>query len=187
MSSAPAPALESREFSHRILNIGFLTGLVLAMLCFVAASAYMFRYLSSVDSLFNDLFKAASQGTVNLDMADLLIHGRLVAAKFSLLSCGILTGLSLGLIGFCLFLVGAKGEIDARAETPSAKVALTRLAPGALVLLCAAILIGVCATHEVSFETEIDGNKTAGKTSSVNPGGGSKTDDLPSEKTDQRP
>lgn len=161
MAAAPVPVRDAvskkahRGFSRGMLNVGFLTGLTLAIACFVLASLYMFRYLNSADSLFNDIAKATTQSKPNLDAIVLLIQGRLVAARFSLLSCGILTGLSLGLIGFCLFLVGATGEMDAQAEVPNARIAISRLAPGALVLLCATILIGVCATHPVTFETSV--------------------------------
>jgi len=142
-------------FTPRVLDVGFFAALILAALCFFMASFYLYKYLASVDSLFNDLARDSSSGILRVDIANLLIHGRLVAARFSLLSCGILTGLSLGLIGFCLFLVGAKGDIQASAEARGATITFNRLAPGVLVLICAALLIGVCATHQVTFETDL--------------------------------
>lgn len=182
------PLSEHQQFSNRILNIGFVTGLVLAVLCLLMASFYMYRYLNSVDILFDDLAKGSMQGVVRTDLAYLLIQGRLIAARFSLLSCGVLTGLSLALIGFCLFLVGAKGDIIARGEAQHAKIVISRLAPGVFVIICAMLLIGVCTTNrikfDIGFDTRIDvPNSPNNEYRDLN----QKNYQLPSEKTDQKP
>lgn len=178
----PAKGAE-RLPSQRIVNIGFFAGLALAALSFLLALLYMHSYLSSVNSIFNDLVRGSYQGAAQLEVANLLIHGRLIAARFSLLSCGILTGFSLGFIGFCLFLVGARGDIEGTAETHGVKVTLSRLAPGALVLLCASVLIGICATHNITFGAEISGPH-APRTDQRGFGGDYR---LPSEQTDPNP
>jgi hypothetical protein len=123
--------------------------------CFFTASFYMYLFLSHTDTFLSNLLDKAANGLMKKETVDLLIYGRLVSSRLALLSCGVLAGLSLGLVGFCLFLVGAKGEIEATGENQLAKLHLTRLAPGALVLFCSVVLIGVCVTHKVKFDTKI--------------------------------
>ncbi len=171
-------------FSRTILNIGFLIGMGLAISCFAVASLYLYKYLNGVDSLFSELTKASMQNSIRVDVLDLLIHGKLVAARFSLLSCGILTGLALCFIGFCLFLIGAKGEITAQGEAQHTKLMLSRLAPGAFVMFCATVLIAVCATHAVSFDTRLGNSPPQSGDQGLD---GRPSYQLPSEKTDPKP
>lgn len=143
-----------------MLNIGFVAALALAALCFGTASYYMYLYLSHTDIFLTNLARDSVSGKLSAETIDLLVYGRLVASRFTLLSCGVLAGLALGLIGFCLFLVGAKGEIEAEGEGQLAKLRLVHLAPGAFVLFCAMVLIGVCVTHQVSFDTKVTSPQT---------------------------
>jgi hypothetical protein len=52
---------------------------------------------------------------------------RLTMADVGLNSCGVFAGLSLGFLGFALFLLGIKGEMDVRAssERYSGKFSIT--------------------------------------------------------------
>jgi hypothetical protein len=82
--------------------------------------------------------------------AILLAHASLW--KFILQSCGIICGAAFGFLGFALFLLGAKGDMDAAFQDSQHKVQLERMAPGSFVIFIAAILIGVCSIHPVKLE-----------------------------------
>lgn len=147
---------DATTFFPVILNAGFIAALILAAVCFLTASLYMYRYLNSTDSMVSELLgKSGPLVGAQLDTIDLAIQARLMAARFSLLSCGVLAGLSFGLIGFCLFLVGAKGEISATAEMSNVKISLMRMAPGVFVLACATTLIALSVTHSMSLEEDL--------------------------------
>jgi hypothetical protein len=96
--------------------------------------------------------------------------------KFILQSCGIISGVAFGFLGFGLFLLGAKGEMDASFADSQHKVQLTRMAPGSFVILIAAVLIGACSLNkvELSFSpivtetTQVPGEDSSAKS----PGGG---------------
>jgi len=183
MSTAHAPTrlVSSKEtvtaaFSPVVLNIGFLAALALAVLCFVTASIYLFQYLHSTEAFVTEL----AGGRLNSappELVDLLIHARIIAARFSLLSCGILAGLSLALLGFCLFLVGAKGEVGAEASAQNAKLTISKAAPGVVIMIIAILLIGFCVTTKIDFEADIPVNR---------PSSGS-THDYPNPHTDKKP
>jgi len=65
---------------------------------------------------------------------------------------GIICGAAFGFLGFALFLLGAKGDMDAAFQDSQHKVQLERMAPGSFVIFIAAILIGVCSIHPVKLE-----------------------------------
>jgi hypothetical protein len=85
---------------------------------------------------------------------EVAINGRLVMARVALLSCGVFTGMSFGFLGFALFLLGIKKEINADAQYENFQVKLARMSPGVFIILIAAILIGVCVTHSTPFTYE---------------------------------
>lgn len=160
LAEAPSP------FTPRVLNAGFIIALVLAGLCLLLAGWYMLSFqhttgyavnevvektvttpkqpVSPKDALFNDPEAARYKyETLRLSLS---IH--MYIARILLLSCGILVGLAFGFLGFSLFLIGVKGNVDATLNANERyKLQLARLSPGLFVILCAAILTGACATR----------------------------------------
>jgi len=77
--------------------------------------------------------------------------GRLMLVKMTLLSCGVFVGLAMIGLGFSLFLIGVRGELDLVARKEGFLIKISRLAPGLFVLLCAAVLIAICVTYQFSI------------------------------------
>jgi hypothetical protein len=79
------------------------------------------------------------------------IFAQILVAQIALLSCGIFVGMAFGFLGFALFLLGIRAEMDVDARSEVYQMKLARLSPGVFVLLCAAVMITFCATHESEF------------------------------------
>lgn len=100
-------AVPGGQFSQRILDAGFVIALLLAMACLGLNALYLFRFLSSATISLPDAMSSASQAN-----SDLAIAGHQDVARVVLLPCGVFVGMSFGFLGFALFLIGIKGEMD---------------------------------------------------------------------------
>lgn len=138
------------RFPQTLLNVGFAFALLLSGACLILSAIYLYRFLFETNIGVEQLI--AKVGT-NLPPGTLevAINGRLVMARVALLSCGIFAGLAFGFLGFALFLLGIKKEIDVDAQYESVQIKFARMSPGVLVILIAAVLIGVCATRATPF------------------------------------
>jgi hypothetical protein len=146
------PTNGAQNFSQRVIDVGFFIALFLAGTGFAVAAFYLNAYLKGTQ----DILKSVADNPHLTDVGlSLLIQAKIVASKDSLLSCGVLTGISTTLIGFCLFLIGAKGNINATGQTGQNTLTLSGLAPGVFVIFCATCLIGVSVTHNVSLDLSI--------------------------------
>jgi tetrahydromethanopterin S-methyltransferase subunit B len=154
-SSAKSMAKEnkSKNISGYLLSIGFGVAMVIAISCLIMSGLYLFRYLDSTNSGIDTLIKSTNTAS-DLSILSVSIAGRLQMARFALLSCGAFAGLSFGFLGFALFLIGIKEEMDVEAQSESYHIKFARMSPGTLVILTAAVLIGVCITRQLSFGTE---------------------------------
>jgi hypothetical protein len=134
--------------SH-ILMWSFVTAVLLAIAGFAVVAIYLFSYLRHAFDAFSpatmDQFAKMDSGT----MQSILV-ARAGLWKFILQSCGVIAGVAFGFLGFALFLLGAKGDMDAAFDDSQHKVQLTRMAPGSFVILIAAILIGICCYQRVT-------------------------------------
>lgn len=152
-------------FPTWVLNTGFITGLILAGLCLFLAAYYMINFQNLSSAGINQVVnKTMSKGTVNppntasingndYQMIRVALATNMYIARILLLSCGIFIGLAFGFLGFSLFLFGVKGSIDASlSATDKYKLQVARLSPGLFVILCATILIGVCATRSLPID-----------------------------------
>lgn len=152
-------------FSPLVLNIGFITALVLAALSFLAGAGYLFWFLRATSGALETLFGTVSGASTALEMA---VSARLVLARIGLASCGVFVGMAFGFLGFALFLIGVRGDMEARAQYDSAQVRLVRLSPGVFVVVLAVVLIGLCITRPNEFHYK-DTRVTDGITPSVAP------------------
>ena len=139
---------KAHSFSSRVLAIGFIAGLTLAGSCLAAGAFYLYTFLNYSALALPRLFEASPRP----DILDMAINAQLVIARLALLSCGVFVGMAFGFMGFALFLVGLQGEMDVSGQYESYNVKIARLSPGVFVILCSAILIGICATHKTSFD-----------------------------------
>lgn len=94
---------------------------------------------------------AARESRIRSDDLKIAISAQLVIAKVALLSCSILVGMAFGFLGFSLFLIGIRAEMNVEASKEGSQVKLARLSPGVFVILCAAVMISVSATHPTPF------------------------------------
>lgn len=111
---------------------------------------YLFKFLNTTSVGIEQLLQNASSG-LQRETLPIAINARLVMARVGLLSCGVLVGLSFGFLGFGLFLLGVRKEMDVAAQYENYQLKLARVSPGVLVIICATILIGVCVTHVTPF------------------------------------
>ncbi|MES2829811.1 MAG: hypothetical protein V4687_16760 [Bacteroidota bacterium] len=146
------------SFSRGFLNIGFIFGLLLAGFCLYLAADYMNQYaeVSSksvnqvVDHTMGKLKGQPEQTKMDYQMIRLALTTNMYIARVLLLSCGMFIGLAFGFLGFSLFLIGVKGNVDTTIEGgASYKLQMARLSPGLFVILCAAIIIGICITRNL--------------------------------------
>jgi hypothetical protein len=139
------------EFSQTILNIGFCVALILAAACLALGALYLYMFLRSTNAGIDQLLLNAANQVTN-DVLYIAINARLVMARVALLSCGIFVGMSFGFLGFALFLLGVKEEMNVHAHSESYSVKIARMSPGVFVILCATILIGVCVSRQTPFD-----------------------------------
>jgi hypothetical protein len=138
-----------RLTSHLLL-FAFLAAVLLAIAGFVFVAAYLFRYLDSSLQAFNQNAVTQLSSMKLAPMQDILL-ARAGLWKFILQSCGVVSGAAFGFLGFALFLLGVKGDMDAAFADGKHNVQLTRMAPGSFVILIAAVLIGLCSIHRVDL------------------------------------
>jgi hypothetical protein len=139
-------------FSPKLLDIGFATALVLALACLALSGLYLFRFLTIANDGIERSVQTAITSGATETVQQLAINARIVMARLALLSCGAFVGMAFGFLGFGLFLLGVKGEMDVKGETGPYQLTVARMTPGVFVILCASILIGICVTRETPFD-----------------------------------
>lgn len=152
----PAGTGEPGPFSRWVLNLGFIAGLLLAGGCLALSAVYLYGFLSSTNAAIETFLARAATTEATDRLLELAINARMVMARLALLSCGAFVGMSFGFLGFALFLLGIKGEMEVQGRYEGAEVKISRMAPGILIILCAAILIGVCATRSTPFRYTLE-------------------------------
>jgi hypothetical protein len=149
-SHASVNTTAGMSFPQKLLNVGFCVALLLAGACFITGALYLNNFLINTNNGIQSLISnPTNQPYYILYTA---MDARLVMAKLALLSCGIFIGMSFGFLGFALFLMGIKAEMDVAGRTEFYYLKLARLSPGVFVILCATVLIGICVTRNTSFE-----------------------------------
>jgi len=122
--------LEGARFSQKMLDIGFGAALVLASLCLLMSAWYLFRFLSATNTGIAALLENPSALSTDQTVLQLAINSRVVMTRFALLSCGVFVGMAFGFLGFALFLMGIKGEMDVSAQAESYTIKIARMSPG---------------------------------------------------------
>ena len=146
-------SLSEPRFPQFLLNAGFIFALVVAAVCLTMSSWYLLEFLRATNTAVEGLLRSAQERPETpATVIQLGILARTAMARFALLSCGVSVGMGFGFLGFALFLLGIKGEMDVTEQNENANVKIARMAPGVFVILCGSILIAVCIT----FRTEYD-------------------------------
>jgi len=139
------------KLTSHIVLWSFVAAVVLAIAGFMVVAIYLFRYFNHAV----DAFAPSTMGQLagmHINAMQSMLLARTGLWKFILQSCGIIAGVAFGFLGFALFLLGVKGDMDAAFDDSQHKVQLSRMAPGSFVLFIAAILIGLCSTKSVTLD-----------------------------------
>jgi hypothetical protein len=145
-----------------LIRYGFYAALSLAGLCLIFAISYISYYsVTTTRSLEAHTSNFLDSKDINALTAVLI--ARTAQNKTLLQSCGAVAGIAFGFLGFALFLLGVQGEVDADGTILSTNFSLRRLAPGALIMLAAMVLIGFASIHAIELELGPDGSSTGRK------------------------
>ena len=139
---------------YKFLGWGYKAAIVLAILGLIFSSSYLFYFL----------YKSPAPASFKLEtMAALSAERRMV-----LLSTAIFVAMSFGFLGFALFLIQAKGEIEGSLDYGNVKVNIARMSPGIFVILCATVTIIYSATFRIHYtavpSSVSQGDSTSNKT-----------------------
>jgi len=149
----PSLADPAPRFPQILLNTGFIFALVVAGACLTVSTWYLFTFLQATNSAIEGVLRTAQdRPETPATVTQLGILARTAMARFALLSCGVSVGMGFGFLGFALFLLGIKGEMEVSAQNEAANVKFARMAPGVFVILCASVLIAVCITFRTEYE-----------------------------------
>ena len=122
---------------NRFLAWGYKTAIALALFSLLATSAHLFYYLLSSDTT---IISADTMAAFNAER------------RMALLSTGVFTGMSFGFLGFALFLIQAKGEVEGSFEGGGTKVNIARMSPGLFVIACATAIICVSISFKIEYK-----------------------------------
>lgn len=129
--------------NNRFLAWGYKTAIALALFSLVASAAYLFFYMFKSDVL---KLQPDTMAAFNAER------------RMTLLSTGIFVAMAFGFLGFALFLIQAKGEVEGSFEGGGTKVNIARMSPGLFVIACATAIIIVCISFKIEYTQ--DGDKT---------------------------
>lgn len=144
------------RFSGRILNVGFVFALILAAVCLASSTIYLYTFLSTTMTKIDGLLARAGTPGVTEVLIQLGINAALVSARLALLSCGVFVAMAFGFLGFGLFLIGVKGEIEASGSNETFGFKVARMSPGVFVMTATLLLVGICVTHRTPFDYRME-------------------------------
>jgi hypothetical protein len=151
----PNPTL---PISHRVIGAGFMLGLLIAAACLAFAITYLFRFQNDVHSLIVAPGSAPPKTQLEAFGQALAAEHAVIVARIGLRAAALSLGVGFLFLGFSLFLLGVRGSSDLDASAPSGyKLSLTRLAPGMIVILCAAVVVLISAVQPLEFDIKYDG------------------------------
>lgn len=130
--------MENSKSDNGILRFGYKAGIVMAFLCIVSAAIYLFSFLLTSPN--PELIKSEFQ------LLSITAERRLL-----LLSIAMFIAMAFGFLGFSLFLIQVKGDLDAEASHGDYKIKLARISPGLFVILCATVIIIYSATFRIDY------------------------------------
>jgi hypothetical protein len=161
-SQSPNEAEPSKQLiSPLAVNLGFVVGLFIAVAIMVCSVVFLFKYLDDAQKLPEISPQTISdfkpENVINLTFISLQYQA--VRAKVTLLACGVCSALSMGFLGFVLFLLGISGDSDVTAEGPGNRLVINKLAPGTIVILVSLVVICICCTHNMEFGGIINGKE----------------------------
>jgi hypothetical protein len=134
-----------------ILRRGFVAAIALSAGSLISITIYLFWYLHTAFQSFEQDVTVQFL-TSDIGRLEATLLARTALWKFALQSCGIISGVGLGFLGFGLFLIGIQGEMEAGGSYGQYRMLLRRMTPGTFVITVSAVVIGVCATHKIELD-----------------------------------
>lgn len=146
------------KFSRKLLDIGFAVALVLAFSCLLMTAIYLFAFLRTTNNSIENLLDRGSKSQITQPLLETAVFSRFATTRITFLSCGVFVGMSFGFLGFGLFLLGIREEMDVAGSSASYKIRIARMSPGCFVILASVCLIGFCVAHQMPFEYQRGGS-----------------------------
>lgn len=160
---------KNEGFSQKLLNIGFGFALLMSVGCLIGSVWYLFKFSIENTNPINNIIEQIMKKEIPEKTIELVITSRVAITRLLFSSCGMVIGMSFGFLGFALFLIGIKGEMNIDASSKSFTVTFARMSPGIFVIFCAAILIGICVTKQIPFSYKSETEKGKQKITSTPP------------------
>jgi hypothetical protein len=136
MEETNEPPKRTQHPETKFISWGYKTAIVLSLLGMLLSAAYLFVFLLKSHP---ELIK---QDTMT---------GFSAERRMVLLSTAVFVAMSFGFLGFALFLIQAKGNVDGSFETGNVKVNFTKMSPGLFVILCATVIIIFSITFRINY------------------------------------
>ena len=127
---------EKTKQDTKFLEWGFKAAITVAFLGIIFSACYLFYFM----------FKSNPE-IIKQD----IMTGFSAERRMCLLSTGIFVAMSFGFLGFALFLIQAKGEVEGKFEYSNFSINISRMSPGLFVILCATVIIIVCETFRIEY------------------------------------
>jgi len=123
-------------------------------LVFIYRGAILIGCLSLISSalyLFYYLFKSPPPDQIKLETMVSYNSER----RMALISTAFSIAMSFGFIGFALFIIDAKGDLEGSAQLPTTSFKVAKMSPGIFAILCATVIIIVCAKIKIEYNVEL--------------------------------
>jgi len=124
------------------VSLFYKTAIVLAFLSLLLSSGYLFYYLSKSPDA-RDITNPLTMASFNADR------------RMTLISTAFFVALAFGFLGFALFLINAKGEIEGEGSMGDYKLKITKFSPGLVFIVCSTVIICVCGNFKINYTTDI--------------------------------
>jgi len=138
------------------MSLELALGVSLASVCLLGALIHLAWFMTQVNGtmktmseLIADLIKNPNENATTLRYA---VAARIALMRQSLVASGIMVGVTFGFVGFALFVMGITGAADLEGGGGGYSLVLKNAAPGLIVLVVSAGLIGVCVIQRVAVE-----------------------------------
>ena len=126
------------------LEVGYLAAIFIAFVCMLASIVYLYNYSSLTP--FTKALNSENAAAFKEIMVAITAERRML-----LLSVAIFVAMSFGFLGFALFLIQAKSELEGEGAMGDYRMKITRLSPGLFVIFCATVIIVTSITFRINY------------------------------------
>lgn len=120
------------------LDLGYKAAIGLSFISLIASGLYLVLFIQ----------KLPIENKISNEIS-LLYLSALIRIMF--LSAGVFVAMAFGFLGFGLFLIQAKGYVNASGQINDITFNLVKLSPGLVVIICATYIIVKCVTFRIEY------------------------------------